>query len=359
MTAQEWLEHVQNAHDDMTSGKYEEGVTDNGGFEIFNQDGVKIAKMTTPYDRYQRESNLYGFVCEHNAVPRLIDMIEYLAGRLCDEDHGDNDFDGKIQDAFEMKNTIRQYSLPGYELRDYTTEAIAFLRENEPPEGFFVGFSGGKDSIVSLELCRIAGVKHQAFYSCTRIDPPEVVRFIRMHYPEVTWLYSKMTMWEAIQMKAPPLRMQRWCCDVLKKEPACDHPLKHRIMGIRAEESVRRASRPRIDSFLDQTTCKTIFSWPEWAVWEFIESHKLPYRSLYDEGFSRIGCVVCPFILGKAPGATRQREESMRRWPGIWKAYGHAVKRWWTCKSTTETRYKSYPGETAELYWQAYLRGFE
>ena len=40
MTAQEWLEHVQNAHDDMTSGKYEEGVTDNGGFEIFNQDGV-------------------------------------------------------------------------------------------------------------------------------------------------------------------------------------------------------------------------------------------------------------------------------------------------------------------------------
>lgn len=28
-------------------------------------------------------------------------------------------------------------------------------------------------------------------------------------------------------------------------------------------------------------------------------------------------------------------------------------------KSTTETRYKSYPGETAELYWQAYLRGFE
>ena len=51
-----------------------------------------------------------------------------------------------------MKNTIRQYSLPGYDTTDYITESIAFLRDNEPPEGFFVGFSGGKDSIVTLEL---------------------------------------------------------------------------------------------------------------------------------------------------------------------------------------------------------------
>lgn len=48
------------------------------------------------FDSYQTA------VAACNAVPRLIDMIEYLAGRLCDEDHGDNDFDGKIQDAFEM-----------------------------------------------------------------------------------------------------------------------------------------------------------------------------------------------------------------------------------------------------------------
>ena len=54
-------------------------------------------------------------------------------------------------------------------------EAIAYLREHEPPEGYYVGFSGGKDSICTLELCRMAGVKHEAFYSCTRIDPPEIV----------------------------------------------------------------------------------------------------------------------------------------------------------------------------------------
>ena len=257
-----------------------------------------------------------------------------------------------------MKNIIRQQSLPGYDTGDYIAESIDFLREHEPPEGYFVGFSGGKDSITALELCRMAGVKHQAFYSCTRIDPPEVVRFIRQEYPSATWLYPKMTMWETIQKKAPPLRMRRWCCDVLKKEPAREHPLKHRIMGIRAEESARRASRPRIGNFMGQTTYKPIFNWPEWAVWEFIESRKLHYPSLYDEGFHRIGCVVCPFILGKAPGAVHQRDESMRRWPGIWKAYEHAVKRWWTTRKENGL-WSGKQLTTADLYWQAYVRGFE
>ncbi len=257
-----------------------------------------------------------------------------------------------------MKGDIRQLSFPGYDVRDYLFESITFLRENEPGEGYFVGFSGGKDSIVSLELCRIAGVKHQAFYSCTRIDPPEVVHFIRRHYPDVTWLYPRMTMWEAIQKKAPPLRMQRWCCDVLKKEPSDNHPLRNRIMGIRAEESVRRASRPRIDSFRKQTIYEPIFTWPEWCIWEFIESRGLLYPSLYDEGFNRIGCVVCPFILGSLPGATQKRKEAIQRWPGIWKAYEHAVKRWWEARKEAGLRSEKQH-TTAEKYWQAYLRGFE
>lgn len=98
----------------------------------------------------------------------------------------------------------RQASLPGFDLEDYVRESIKFLREHEPPEGYFVGFSGGKDSIVTLELCKMAGVKHEAFYSCTRIDPPEVVRFIREHHPEVKWLYPKMTFLAGIKRKCPP-----------------------------------------------------------------------------------------------------------------------------------------------------------
>lgn len=257
-----------------------------------------------------------------------------------------------------MSRFTHQAALPGFELGDYIAESVDFLRSNEPPEGYFVGFSGGKDSITALNLCRIAGVKHQAFYSCTRIDPPEVVRFIKAEYPEVQWLYPKMTFWEGIVSKNPPLRMQRWCCDVLKKEPAKNHPLKHRVMGIRAEESARRAGRPRVDTFMGQTTYKAIFSWPEWAVWEFIEAHQLSYPTLYNEGFHRLGCVVCPYILGMSPGKIRQRDIGMRRWPGMWKAFENAVTRWWEKKIGEERRYAK-SGETAADYWQAYLRGFE
>lgn len=57
-----------------------------------------------------------------------------------------------------------------FPLEEMVQESVDFLREHEPPEGYFVGFSGGKDSIVTLELCRLAGVKHQAFYSSTGID---------------------------------------------------------------------------------------------------------------------------------------------------------------------------------------------
>jgi len=257
-----------------------------------------------------------------------------------------------------MKNSARQYQLPGFELGDYIRESIAFLREHEPPEGYFVGFSGGKDSITTLHLCRLAGVKHQAFYSCTRIDPPEMYRYIRTAHPEVQWLYPSTTIYAAIQDKSPPLRMQRWCCDVLKKAPAHDHPLKKRVMGIRAEESVRRASRPRIDTVFGSRIYKPIFRWPEWAIWEAIEAWSLPYPSLYDEGFNRIGCVVCPFILGMSPGHIRQRDRSMQRWPGIWRAYEHAVKRWWnTIRASKPLKDRQHTN--ADDYWQSYLRGFE
>lgn len=239
--------------------------------------------------------------------------------------------------------------------QDMVDEAVYFLREHEPPEGYFLGFSGGKDSICLIELAKISGVKYTPCYSATGIDPPEVVKFIRIHYPEVLWLRPKYSFWEGIHKKSPPLRMQRWCCDLLKKDPAKHIPLKSRIMGIRSEESSKRASRPRIDRYkgVKQTILKPIFHWKEWHVWDFIEGSGIKYPALYDEGFSRIGCVICPFLCSKS---MKRINTSMKRWPTFYKTFEHAVNRWWLEKR--KIRQDIYH-DSSEEYIQGWYRGFE
>jgi phosphoadenosine phosphosulfate reductase len=219
-----------------------------------------------------------------------------------------------------------QQSINGLQ-EQYIQESIDFIREHEPPEGYFVGFSGGKDSIVTLELVKMSGVKFEAYYSCTGIDPPEIYRFIRINYPEVIWKYPKISFWEGIRKKGIPFRQRRWCCDVLKKDPTKNIPLTNRIMGIRAEESNLRANRGIISSYNKITTYKPIFNWLEWQIWEFIEGYRFPYPSLYDDGFDRIGCVICPFL------SRRKKEIAMKRWPKQYQIFEKVVKAWWETRT--------------------------
>ena len=63
--------------------------------------------------------------------------------------------------------------------------AIQLLKSFEPPDGYYVAFSGGKDSQCVYHLCKMAGVKFDAHYARTSVDPPELVNFIRDNYPDV------------------------------------------------------------------------------------------------------------------------------------------------------------------------------
>jgi len=203
-------------------------------------------------------------------------------------------------------------------------EAIKFIRKYEPPEGYFLGVSGGKDSTVLEDLTKKSGVRFQGYYSATGIDAPEVVKFIRTNYPNVIHCRPKESIFALIPKKGYPTKWTRWCCDVLKKNPTKDIPLRHRLMGIRAEESSRRANRPVIDYYGKKWIIyKPIFTWLEWEVWDYIDTHGLPYCSLYDEGFDRLGCVVCPFVTG------RKLDIHKKRWPKIYAGFEKAMRKLW------------------------------
>jgi phosphoadenosine phosphosulfate reductase len=209
--------------------------------------------------------------------------------------------------------------------------AIEFLQKNEPPEGYYLGFSGGKDSIVSKQLCIDAGVKYSAYYSATGIDPPELCKYIKKHHPDVIWLRPKLNFYKGILKKQFPTKFRRWCCDELKKKPGLKIPLKNRIMGIRAEESWKRANRanPDFNEKLKHWTYKPIFHWRQYEVWEYIERHNLPYCSLYDEGFDRIGCIICPYLCYPNSKNLKIHKE---RWPKQYAAFENIMKKYFDLK---------------------------
>jgi phosphoadenosine phosphosulfate reductase len=208
-----------------------------------------------------------------------------------------------------------------YGVRDKPAMAIELLREFVPPEGFYLAYSGGKDSTVLLDLARRSGVKFDAHYNRTTVDPPELVRFIRSQ-EGIIENHPEISMWDLIiKKRMPPTRIARFCCEHLKEGGGMGRRV---LTGVRAAESYRRSKRQQIEScFKDghRQYYHPILYWSESDVWEYIRSRNLPYCSLYDEGLTRIGCICCP-MGGKA----KQILEG-ERWPKYKEQYIRSFQR--------------------------------
>lgn len=208
-----------------------------------------------------------------------------------------------------------------------TLEEMA-LRMN--PKGYYLAFSRGKDSVVIYRLAQMAGIRFEAHYHLTTVDPPELVQFIRRDYPQVVIDRPALSMWQLIPKKQiPPTRKARYCYEVLKE---CGGEGCFTVTGVRWQESAGRANRgfaeilgrnvkKRQEIYLNcdndelrrqVETCvmkgkrvlNPILDWTEEDVWLFIRKYQVPYCELYDQGFRRLGCIGCP----KASFKNRVRE---------------------------------------------------
>lgn len=260
------------------------------------------------------------------------------------------------------------------ELQKKVKKSIERLKAFEPPEGYYLAFSGGKDSVVCKALLDLAGCKYDATYRVTSVDPPELVRFIRDVHSDVKREVPRyaedyknpklagkpITMWNLIPEKLlPPHRMRRYCCQFLKESGGDGRVI---VTGVRWAESRNRAENHGVVSIFGgakdddieknenikinksgglvltndnddarktvefcykrhKTNVNPIIDWEDQDVWDFIRSEGVPYCSLYNEWFNRLGCIGCPLI------STRKREREFIRWPKYKDAYLRSFKK--------------------------------
>lgn len=201
-------------------------------------------------------------------------------------------------------------------MKDAEQLAIEAIQTHEPPKGYYVAFSGGKDSIVIYDLVKRAGVKFDVHMTLTGIDPPELLEFVRKHYPEVHMVRPKRFMLPLIVHKGiPPTRIIRYCCHEIKEIGGKNRVV---VLGLRRDESLRRKHRNLYETSQRDDSKKflnPIINWTKEDVWDYIREHNLAYPSLYDEGYERIGCIMCPMSTPK------NMLKDAERYPKFYNAY--------------------------------------
>jgi phosphoadenosine phosphosulfate reductase len=223
-------------------------------------------------------------------------------------------------------------------------------------DGFYVCFSGGKDSIVMAKLFEMAGVKYHLHYNNVTIDPPELVQFIKRCYPETIWhsVGKPLPFAMSDSSNGPPTLFARWCCEQYKEYGGKE---VFRCIGVRAEESKRRKGlwkQIAVDKYSGKPILCPVLYWTDADIWQFIRDNEMPYCCLYDEGFDRLGCIGCP-------QCREWLRRSFARWPKYEALWKQGFQRYWDkYKGTLTARNKERWIErfaTVDDFWNWWISG--
>lgn len=275
------------------------------------------------------------------------------------------------------------------ELKEKERIAIERLKTFEPEDGYYLAYSGGKDSDCIKILAQLAGVKYEAVHNLTTVDAPETVRYVKSQSDvRISIPHDRegkpVSMWNLIPHKGmPPTRLARYCCSELKEKGGSGKVV---VTGVRWAESPRRkksastikiigkpkgtqkiadelgvdykvtpqggiiladdndANRRMVE--LCYRTRKTmvnpIVDWTDEEVWAFLGYYGCRSNPLYECGFKRIGCIGCPMASRKT------RLEEFSRWPKYKLAYIRAfdkmLKKIEAAGKPIAERWKNGPG---------------
>lgn len=190
-----------------------------------------------------------------------------------------------------------------------------FVEYQKKVDVFYVAFSGGKDSVVTLDLVQRA-LPHNNFkvlFGDTGMEFPDTYKTVDELKKfcvenDIEFLTSKSQnepnyTWEQF---GPPATVQRWCCSVHKTTPqiiALRNVLKRSsftgmaFVGVRASESISRSRYSFVclgKKHKGQYSCNPILDWNSAEIYTYIFLNNLYLNEAYKKGNRRVGCLVCP-----------------------------------------------------------------
>ena len=215
-------------------------------------------------------------------------------------------------------------------------------------------------------MAQLAEVRFDSHFSPMSADPPEVLRFIRRNYPEVEFVPLTTSIYkEFVKRKCLPSMKIRWCCAEFKEKGGEGRVT---LVGVRNSESIKRSKRKEVevtgrkfsgdldgfnewsekriekikkkaakdiqfDQFSEHqeqmVTCvggkdkivvSPIIHWTDKDVWEFLNKVvEVPHCELYDQGWSRIGCICCPMA------SIKSTLRDIERWPHVKEKWIQAI----------------------------------
>ena len=239
---------------------------------------------------------------------------------IIDEPEPDNKPLKKVDlDLMIKKNQVLMESLTASTIKDVFN---TFSKYDDKVDIFHVSFSGGKDSVVTLDIVQRA-LPHNKFvviFGDTGMELPEThqiveytIDYCKKNGIEFYVAKSHLTPSESWRMFGPPTSTIRWCCSVHKTAPQLlllkdilgkNNFTEMAFVGVRADESVRRSGYDYVSygtKHRGQFSCNPILYWNSAEVYLYIFANRdrLRLNEVYKRGNTRAGCLVCPMSTNR------------------------------------------------------------